>query len=59
MTATYTVDNPEVLKTLTPGDRVTARVVEGNFKVLYDVRVRSSIAARASLPSAASLSCTD
>ena len=36
---TYKVDNPEVLKTVKRGDRVTAKVYEGDFKVLYDLRV--------------------
>ncbi len=36
---TYKVDNPEVLKTVKPGDRVTAKVYEGDFKVLYELRV--------------------
>jgi Cu/Ag efflux protein CusF len=36
---TYKVDNPEVLKTLKPGDHVTANVLEGDFKVLYDLKV--------------------
>ena len=36
---TYKVDNPEVLKTLKPGDRVTAKVLEGESKVLYDLQV--------------------
>jgi hypothetical protein len=39
MTKTYTVDNPEVLRTVTPVDRVTAKVYEGDLKVLYDLRV--------------------
>jgi hypothetical protein len=36
---TYTVNNREVLMIVEPGDQVTARVYEGNFKVLYDLRV--------------------
>jgi Cu/Ag efflux protein CusF len=36
---TYKVDNPEVLKTVKPGDRVTAKVYEGDFKVLYELTV--------------------
>ena len=39
MSMTYTVDKPEVLKTVKPGDQVTAKVYEGDFKVLYDVKV--------------------
>jgi Cu/Ag efflux protein CusF len=39
ITMTYKVDNPEVLKTVKPGDRVTAKVFEGDFKVLYDLKV--------------------
>jgi len=39
VTGIYTVDNPEVLKTLEPGDRVSARVYEGNFKVLYELKL--------------------
>lgn len=39
MTMTYTVDKPEVLKTVKPGDQVTAKVYEGDFKVLYDLKV--------------------
>jgi hypothetical protein len=38
-TKAYTVDNPEVLQNVTPGDRVTAKVYEGDLKVLYDLRV--------------------
>ena len=39
MTMPYTVDKPEVLKTVKPGDQVTAKVYEGDFKVLYDLKV--------------------
>jgi Cu/Ag efflux protein CusF len=39
MTMDYTVDKPEVLKTLKVGDQITAKVYEGDFKVLYDVKV--------------------
>lgn len=39
MSMSYTVDNPEVLKTVKPGDQVTARVYEGDFKTLYDLKV--------------------
>ena len=36
---TYKVDNPEVLKIVKPGDRVIAKVYEGDFKMLYELRV--------------------
>ena len=39
MTMSYTVDKPEVLKNVKPGDQVTAKVYEGDFKVLYDLKV--------------------
>ena len=39
MSMSYTVDKPEVLKTVKPGDQVTAKVYEGDFKVLYDLKV--------------------
>jgi hypothetical protein len=39
VSGTYNLDNPEALKTLEPGDRVTAKVYEGNFKVLYELRL--------------------
>jgi len=35
---TYKVDNPEVLKTVQPGDHVTAKVYAGDFRVLYEFR---------------------
>ncbi|PWT77891.1 MAG: hypothetical protein C5B58_16080 [Acidobacteria bacterium] len=38
-TTACTVDKPEVLRTVTPGDRVTAKVYEGDSKVLYHLRV--------------------
>jgi hypothetical protein len=38
-TRTYSVDRQEVLRTVTPGDHVTAKVYEGDSKVLYDLRV--------------------
>src|SRR5690348_1550742 len=38
-TRAYTVDRPEVLRTVTPGDRITAKVYEGDSKVLYDLRI--------------------
>ena len=39
MSMSYTVDKPEVLKNVKPGDQVTAKVFEGDFKVLYDLKV--------------------
>jgi Cu/Ag efflux protein CusF len=39
VTMTHQVDNPEVLTTLKPGDRVTAKVSEGDLKVLYDLKL--------------------
>jgi len=39
MTMAYTVDDPEVLTTLRPGDLVTAMVYEREFNVLYGLKV--------------------
>ena len=39
MTETYRVDNPEVLMELMPGDRVTAKVYENEFKTLFDLQL--------------------
>src|SRR6266850_414288 len=39
MSMSYTVDKPEVLKTVKAGDQITAKVYEGDFKTLYAVQV--------------------
>jgi Cu/Ag efflux protein CusF len=39
MSMPYTVDKPEVLKNVKAGDQITAKVYEGDFKVLYDLKV--------------------
>jgi len=39
MTMTYTVDKPDVLKSIKAGDQITAKVYEGDFKTLYEVKV--------------------
>ena len=36
---TYTVSDSEVLRTLEPGDHVTAKVYGGDFKTLYELRL--------------------
>ena len=38
MVMTYTVDKPEVLKTIKAGDQVTATVYDGDY-MLHDVKV--------------------
>jgi Cu/Ag efflux protein CusF len=38
MTMDYKVDNPAILKTVKPGDKITATVYEGDF-VLHKVQV--------------------
>jgi Cu/Ag efflux protein CusF len=39
MTMTYTVDKPDVLKNIKAGDQISAKVYDGDFKTLYDVKV--------------------
>jgi Cu/Ag efflux protein CusF len=39
MTMVYKSDKPEVVKTLKAGDEITAKVYEGDFATLYDIKV--------------------
>ena len=39
MTMNYTVDNEDVLKKVKAGDQITAKVYEGDFKVLHNVQI--------------------
>lgn len=39
MTMNYAVDKPEVVDKVKVGDQITAKVYDGDFKTLYDVRL--------------------
>jgi Cu/Ag efflux protein CusF len=39
MSMDYAVDQADVFKTLKAGDQITAKVYDGDFKTLYDVKV--------------------
>jgi Cu/Ag efflux protein CusF len=39
MTMTYAVDKEDVIKKVKAGDQITAKVYDGDFKVLHDVQV--------------------
>ena len=39
MTMTYSVDKEDVINRLKVGDQITAKVYDGDFKTLYDVKV--------------------
>jgi Cu/Ag efflux protein CusF len=41
MTMTYSVDKDDVLKQVKAGDQISAKVYDGDFKTLYDVKVVS------------------
>ena len=39
MTMTYGVEKDDVLKRVKPGDQITAKVYDGDFKTLYEIKV--------------------
>ena len=39
MMMSYGVDKDDILKTLKVGDEITAKVYEGDFKILHDIKV--------------------
>ena len=39
MTMDYKVEDPSVLKKVKPGDQITAKVFDGDFRTLHDVQV--------------------
>jgi Cu/Ag efflux protein CusF len=39
MTMAYGADKDDIFKTVKAGDQITAKVYDGDFKTLYDVRV--------------------
>ena len=39
MTMSYAVDKEEVITKVKPGDQITAKVYDGDFKTLHDVQV--------------------